>query len=222
MNEERAMDFEQQVVVAMRASAERVTPPVEVLVRAGERRGLELRRRRSRYAVALSGGVGVVAAALIALGSVLGLWSPAETPPASTPSPPPAACPAVVRTDVLPQWAWTGFSNPRAGGVPYVMGEKGNILAVLFGQPLSSPEAKDHANKILWVSRQDQVPAAPLVVTGTASHSLQPVPVVVTIPGGPGPSYLDLPFPGCWHLDLSWDNGKQRDSMDLVYVKPAG
>ena len=24
------------------------------------------------------------------------------------------------------------------------------------------------------------------------------------------------------HLELSWDNGKQHDSMDLVYVKPAG
>jgi hypothetical protein len=145
----------------------------------------------------------------------------------SSPTTPVATCSSVVRTDVLPEWAWAGFSNPRAGGVPYVLGDRGDMVAVLFGQPLSAPEAKDHANKILWVSRQGQIPLAPLKISATVLRPrMYPGGDVGTvsrsIDGGPGPSYLDLPWPGCWHLELSWDNGKQHDSMDLVYVKPAG
>jgi hypothetical protein len=34
--------------------------------------------------------------------------------------------------------------------------------------------------------------------------------------GGPGPSIIDLPEPGCWHVDLTW-NG-HHDAMDLTYV----
>lgn len=220
------MDFEQQVTVAMRATAERVSPPVDELVRAGERRGHDLRRRRSGYAVALGGGVGVVAAALIVVTSGLGRGT-AAVPASSTPSPAPTTCSSVVRTDALPSWASGGFSDPEAGGNPYVLGSRGDLLAVLFGQPLSAPEAKDHANKILWVSRQGQIPMAPLLITATQIRApLDPrgddPTVHRTIAGGPGPSYLDLPTPGCWHLDMTWDNGKQHDSMDLVYVKPAG
>ncbi|MFL6101042.1 MAG: hypothetical protein ACJ71T_13935 [Actinomycetales bacterium] len=216
------MDFEEQVAVAMHATAERVTPPVERLVRGGAQRGQELRGRRTRYAVGLGGAVGALAVVAVALGAGLGRDS-ASTPPAAQPtsSSSAVACGLPVRTDALPEWARAGFTNPEAGGVPWVTGSDGKIVAVLFGQPLSAPEAKDHANKILWVSRQAQVPLAPLVVTATARGALRPQPVTVSIPGGPGPSYLDLPYPGCWHLDLAWDNGKQHDAMDLAYVKGA-
>ena len=212
------MDFEQQVAVALHATAERVAPPVDDLVRRGGRRGQELRRRRARAAVALGRLVGVAAAAVSAFGPGIGRSPQTAQPPAAA-SPAAATCPPP-RTDALPEWASAGFSDPKGGGIPWVMGEHENIVAVLFGQPLSAPEAKDHANKILWVSQHGQQPMEPLVVTATAGRSLRPQPVVVTIPGGPGPSYLELPYPGCWHLDLSWDNGKQRDSMDLAYVKP--
>jgi hypothetical protein len=120
---------------------------------------------------------------------------------------------------VLPEWAWAGFSNPESGGVPWVMGSQGNILGVLFGQPLSAPEAKDHSNKILWVTPLEQDPLAPLVVDAVKDGTTQVV--RRTIENGPGPSYLDLPTPGCWHLDLSWDGGKHRDSMNLVYSAPS-
>lgn len=216
------MDLEQQVAVAMHATAERVTPPVDVLVRGGAERGARLRRRRSRYVVAFGGAVGAMAVLVVALATGFGSHAPRPTPPAGQHAVSPAACGSPVRTDVLPEWAWAGFSNPKAGGIPWVMGAEGKLVAILFGQPLSAPEAKDHANKILWVSQWGQEPMAPLVVTATARGALRPQPVVVPIPGGPGPSYLDLPYPGCWHLDLTWDNGKQHDSMDLTYVKGAG
>lgn len=215
------MDFEQQVAVAMHSTAEAVSPPVDVLVRGGAERGEQLRCRRSRYAVAFGGAAGAVAVVLVALGTGLGRQA-ASTPPAGQPTASASAavaCGSPVRTDVLPQWAWAGFSNPESGGVPWVMGSQGNILGVLFGQPLSAPEAKDHSNKILWVTPLAQDPLSPLVVDAVKDGTTQVV--RRTIENGPGPSYLDLPTPGCWHLDLSWDGGKHRDSMNLVYSAPS-
>ena len=34
--------------------------------------------------------------------------------------------------------------------------------------------------------------------------------------GAPGPSIVDMPQAGCWHLDLSW--GGRTDSIDLEWV----
>jgi hypothetical protein len=39
--------------------------------------------------------------------------------------------------------------------------------------------------------------------------------VVRVIRGGPGPSYVNLPSPGCWRLTLRWSG--RRDSLDLEY-----
>lgn len=217
------MDFEQQVAVAMHATAEQVAPPVDVLVRGGAERGEQLRRRRSRYGVAFGGAVGAVAVLAVALGTGLGRTT-ATTPPAgggpapSTSAVSSAACGSPVRTDVLPQWAWAGFSNPEEGGVRWVMGSQGHILAILFVE-LDAPEAKDHSNKILWVTPLEQDPLAPLLVDAVKDGTTQVV--RRTIENGPGPSYLDLPTAGCWHLDLSWDGGKHTDTMSLVYATPA-
>ncbi len=38
------------------------------------------------------------------------------------------------------------------------------------------------------------------------------------VPGGPGPSELDLPAPGCWHLRLTWRG--QSDTLDLPVQAP--
>jgi hypothetical protein len=211
MTEEVAMEFEQQLAVALRASAERVQPPVEDLVRSSYRRGVQLRRRRSRSVLAVGAGL-AVAAVIVATAVTL---RPQRSAPIGASA---MACSSVVRTDVLPQWAWTGFSNPKAGGVPYVLGDRGDMVAVLFGQPLSAPEAKDHSNKILWVSREGSGPG-PLEIQATRVGST--VSVHRTIVNGPGPSYLLLPTPGCWHLSLTWGAGAHHDTMDLAYVTPA-
>jgi hypothetical protein len=124
-----------------------------------------------------------------------------------------APCGSPVVTDALPVWARGGFSDDGAG-VAHVLGREGDILAVLFGAPLSAPPAPDHGNKILWVSRLPALMgdtlriSATLAATGeTAEREVQ---------GGPGPSIIDLPEPGCWRLRLTW-NG-HNDAMDLTYV----
>jgi len=35
------------------------------------------------------------------------------------------------------------------------------------------------------------------------------------VPGGPGPSIIDLPRPGCWRLALTWP--EHTDTMVLGY-----
>jgi len=40
--------------------------------------------------------------------------------------------------------------------------------------------------------------------------------VTVSVPGGPGPSIIDLPAPGCWTLHLSWS--AHTDELKLHYA----
>ena len=41
------------------------------------------------------------------------------------------------------------------------------------------------------------------------------------VAGGPGPSIVDLPEAGCWHLTLDWGPAPEMvDTMDLVSVDP--
>ncbi|WP_236050185.1 hypothetical protein [Paractinoplanes ovalisporus] len=120
-----------------------------------------------------------------------------------------------MRTDALPEWARAGFSWDGSG-TKHVYGAKGDIMAILFGYPLTSPPAPDRGNKILWVAREPierggdlEIRAALAGTTVTAER---------TVAGGPGPSIIDLPRPGCWHLTLTWADG--ADSLDLTYGVP--
>lgn len=124
-------------------------------------------------------------------------------------------CGSPVRVDALPSWARTGFSWDGSG-MNHVYGDRGEIIAILFGSPLSSPPAPDRSNKILWVSRQPvqtpdrlRITAVLDGTTTTADREVQ---------GGPGPSIIDLPSPGCWRLTLTWSG--RTDTMDLIYQKP--
>jgi hypothetical protein len=87
------------------------------------------------------------------------------------------------------------------------------MVAILFANPLSAPPAKDHNNKILWVSTLPGDPAAPFridaVLAGTDTR------VRREVAPAPGPSIVDLPKPGCWHVTLHW--GSNTDTIDLVY-----
>jgi hypothetical protein len=119
-----------------------------------------------------------------------------------------------VRTGQLPEWARAGFSGDARAA--HVLGDRGDIVAVVFGYPLHQPPAAGRSNKILWVSRMPVAPGDTLVIearqpaTGaTASRD---------VPGGPGPSIIDLPRAGCWELTLAWSG--HRDSMALEYTPP--
>ena len=121
---------------------------------------------------------------------------------------------ADVRPAVLPTWARAGFSDaePRA---PFVLGHAGRILGVLFGYPLLAPPDPGRGNKILWVSREVPPPGSLVIEARMDGRS---TPVLREVSGGPGPSIIDLPAAGCWHLTLRWSG--QSDTLDLRYNQP--
>jgi hypothetical protein len=98
--------------------------------------------------------------------------------------------------------------------MPHVLGAAGNIVAILWATPqaLHAPALPSQANKILWVSR---VPASPMTIRATLAGSTQTA--TVHLPNGPGPSYVDMPGPGCWTMHLSW--GDHTDQLSLRYVR---
>ena len=133
---------------------------------------------------------------------------------ASNPAPP---CGSAIRTDALPAWARAGFSDDGSG-IPHVFGSAGDILGVLFGNPLTAPPRPDLANKILWVSRLPVTPGDPLRITARLDGTAETESLAVT--GGAGPSIIDLPRAGCWRLTLDWSG--HTDTMDLTYVRGTG
>jgi hypothetical protein len=136
--------------------------------------------------------------------------SPAVTPTAAAPTETGArGCAAPLRRP-LPTWARAGFSGDATA--IHVLGERGDIAAVLFGYPLRQPPEQGRNNKILWVSRVEH-PGDTLVVE---AHLNGTGPAVRReVPGGPGPSIIDLPSAGCWKLDLTWSGN--RDAVWLTY-----
>jgi hypothetical protein len=113
----------------------------------------------------------------------------------------------------LPVWARSGFTPPDIA-MPHVIGAAGNIVAILWATPnaLHAPALPNMANKILWVSR---VSSGPMTIRATLAGSTRTA--TVDLPDGPGPSYVDMPAPGCWTLHLSW--GGHTDQLSLRYVR---
>jgi hypothetical protein len=200
------MSFEDHLSSAMRSSTATLTPSVQDLASAGLRRGQQLRRRRRVV-------VGATVVVTLALGGGVTAALVRTTGDSSTRTVASGTCRAVVSDGVIPPWATAGFSDPHPA-VPHVMSAKGEMVAILFGGALYSPPAKDVNNKILWVTRPS-ADSGPLhidaALAGTDIRARRSL-------GAPGPSYVDLPRPGCWHLTLRW--GKHVDTMDLEYVTP--
>src|SRR5580700_11579666 len=115
----------------------------------------------------------------------------------------------------LPVWARAGF-NPADMAMPHVTGAAGDIVAILWEtrDALHSPPLPDRGNKILWVSRVPFAAADPLIIRATLPGSTRTA--TVSVAGGPGPSTVDLPAPGCRTLHLSWSG--HTDELQLRYV----
>jgi hypothetical protein len=115
----------------------------------------------------------------------------------------------------LPTWARAGFTPPDLA-VPHVTGVSGNIVAILWRpkNALHAPPLPNVNNKILWVSRVPMDSPVPLVIRATLAGTARTA--AVSLPNGPGPSYVNLPAPGCWTLHLSW--GGHTDQLMLRYV----
>ncbi|QLQ36307.1 hypothetical protein [Micromonospora robiginosa] len=125
-------------------------------------------------------------------------------------------CHSPVATGRLPDWADAGFSGDTR--MPHVLGDRGEIVAILFGHPLTVGRGEGPTNKILWVGRPvtatpDPAASGTLVVTATRDGT--GARVTREVAGGPGPSTVDLPAAGCWHLRLDWSG--RVDTMDLTY-----
>jgi hypothetical protein len=120
-----------------------------------------------------------------------------------------SACGAPIQRGVLPEWARTGFSDPRPK-MPHVLGRSGRILAILFGD-LVAPPAADRANKVLWVARDPLNGPADLKIRAERPGQV----LNRVVPGGPGPSLIDLPA-GCWRLTLRWAD--RTDVLELRYA----
>ncbi len=166
----------------------------------------EVRRRASRgrsRVLAAAAAVTLLAGAGVALAA----WPDGEPAPPVTAS----TC-GPVETGVLPEWARAGFSEPEPSGIPFVRSQDGDLVAILFGHPLASPPVPGRSNKVLWVPRvapgEEVRATARLDGTGPA--------VAVDVPAFLGPSGIDLPSPGCWRVDVSWD-GVTR-SVHLPYT----
>ena len=142
----------------------------------------------------------------------------AAAAPAGAGSSPAPACRSVVHKGVLPTWARTGFSDPRPR-LPHVIGRSGEIAALVFGYPLRSPPLEDRGNKILWVSRRAVKPLSDLRIRAQRMEGHRRIgrPVTRVVVGGPGPSGIDLPAPGCWLLTLR--RSGRTDELDLRYVR---
>ena len=127
----------------------------------------------------------------------------------------PDGCAGQPTVSPLPAWARSGFS-PADQAMPHVLGEAGNIVAILWARrdALHSPPLQDRSNKILWVSRIPLTGPDPLVIKATLAGSARTA--TVSVPGGPGPSIIDLPKSGCWTLHLSWSG--HTDELKLRYV----
>jgi hypothetical protein len=96
--------------------------------------------------------------------------------------------------------------------MPHVMGDGGGVVAAIFGYPLAVSRPDGPSNKILWVSKTED-PPGDLVIEAKLDNA--DVSVTRRVRGGPGPSIIDLPQAGCWHLSLTWPG--HTDTMGLVY-----
>lgn len=109
-----------------------------------------------------------------------------------------------------------GFSEaePR---VPHAIGRSGEIAGIVVAGRLTSPPAPRASNKILWVARRPLDAPSDLRIPAQRMDGSDEIgsPVSHVVEGGPGPSTVDLPEPGCWRLTLRW--AEQVDSVDLRY-----
>jgi hypothetical protein len=208
-------DLQDRVRDALLARAVTVPEPEQPDWAAIGRR--QAQRKRTRFApIAASVAVLITLTAGLLIG--VGIGSPRTRATFPHPAPvnahPAATCVANVPSRVLPQWARGGFTEvePR---MPYVLGARGDIAAILFGNPLAAPPRRHLSNKILWVSRVSAASGDPLIVDARLDGSQTTV--RRTVPGGPGPSIIDLPQSGCWHLTLTWS--QHTDTLDLRYTR---
>jgi hypothetical protein len=117
--------------------------------------------------------------------------------------------------------AWIADAGLPAG-MRYVMSHEGNLVGVLFADPLAAPPRPDPGphNKILWISKAPR-DGKPLHLTLTPSGGGPAVTVEQPADSSPGeiyPSIVDVPRVGCWTVSAEW--GANRATLELTFVPP--
>ncbi|MYS84096.1 hypothetical protein GTZ85_28735 [Streptomyces sp. SID5474] len=91
------------------------------------------------------------------------------------------------------------------------------MVAILLGYPYSAPARPGRPSRILWAARPGPAgadrPSRVLRIEATLVGGGDVV--IREVVNGPGPSDIDLPAPGCWHLDLSWSG--RTDAVNIPY-----
>jgi hypothetical protein len=106
----------------------------------------------------------------------------------------------------------------------YAIGQPEVIVGMIGALRAGHPE--NPSNKILWVARYTN--NSYLTITADPRGASGPNVTYEALPASPGniyPSTIDVPQPGCWHLDLAYESivdshGKRqtrRASVDLDY-----
>jgi len=141
----------------------------------------------------------------------------AAPPTANAGAPADAPCQYKLHTDALPTWARQGFNGSASSGFPpYVLSSGGDIVGVMFGNPLVAPPPSgavgdEGPNKVLWVAKDPS--AGELTVDAHLVGTAQKADIGdISF----GPSYDNVPTPGCWRLTLHWLG--PTETVDIVYV----
>lgn len=128
--------------------------------------------------------------------------------------------PAAIHRGAPPAWTAAAWSDSRPGfRIPYALASSDAAAAFFFAPKLRAGDPSNPANKILWVVRFPR-DGNPLEITARLGRN--PAKVVRisrpadSSPGEIYPSYVDLPTPGCWHLELAW--GPHRAKVDVRVV----
>jgi len=147
----------------------------------------------------------------------------AVTPPASPAAPPssspvtgPAGCGSIYPAGSA-RPAWVQSAGSGLDGLTWVLSSEQNMVGMLFGAPLRAGSRDDgRSNKILWISREPRNGSA-LKITGTTDKgdSMSALQAADASPGEIYPSIVNVPAPGCWHLNLAW--GRNTATVDLYY-----
>jgi hypothetical protein len=130
----------------------------------------------------------------------------------------PARCvPAAIHAGAPPSWTASAWSESSPNfRVPYALASGDAAGAFFFARTLRAGHPTNPSNKVLWIVRFPRN-GHPLEVSARLGRD--PSEVVRTSwpadsePGEIYPSEVDLPTPGCWHLDLAW--GSHRASIDV-------
>jgi hypothetical protein len=118
-----------------------------------------------------------------------------------------------------PAWTAPAFADSSPGVPwPHALSKRGNVVAIVFGNPLRAGDRTDYTNKILWIVRLARL-GSPLTIEARPLHATRPLITHAwppdSSPGETYPSYVNVPAAGCWQLTLRWAG--HTDWIDLRY-----